>query len=93
MKTIVVEVPDELWELLEPIARKQGIPVEQYILDMMLKVNPPRPQLSEEERQKARERLLRFAGAVSSGDPRSADNERIDADLVREYGSSHEEKG
>ncbi|MCS6829314.1 MAG: hypothetical protein NZ749_01605 [bacterium] len=93
MKTIVVEVPDELWEILEPLARKQGIPVERYILDMMLKVNPPRPQLSEEERQKAREKLLRFAGAVASGDPRSADNERIDADLAREYGSSHEEKG
>ncbi len=51
MKTIVVEVPDELWELLEPIALEQNIPAERYILDMMLKVNPPRPQLSEEERQ------------------------------------------
>lgn len=93
MKTIVVEVPDELWEILEPLAKKQGIPVEHFILDMMLKVNPPRPQLSDEERQKAQERLLQFAGAVASGDPRSADNERIDADLAKEYGSSHEEKG
>lgn len=30
--------------------------------------------------------ISQFFGAVSSGDPRSADNERIDADLVREYG-------
>jgi hypothetical protein len=27
---------------------------------------------------------------VSSGDPRSADSDRIDADLAREYGSTHE---
>jgi len=41
----------------------------------------PRPQLTEREWEAARQRLLGFAGAVSSGDPRSADNERIDADL------------
>lgn len=31
-----------------------------------------------------------FAGAVDSGDPRSSDNDRIDADLAREYGSTRE---
>lgn len=31
-----------------------------------------------------------FFGLWDSGDPRSADNDRIDADLVREYASSHE---
>jgi hypothetical protein len=32
--------------------------------------------------------LRNFAGAIHSGDARSADNERIDADLAREYGDS-----
>lgn len=31
-----------------------------------------------------------FFGIWDSGDPRSADNDRIDADLGREYASSHE---
>jgi len=34
--------------------------------------------------------LRRQFGAVHGGDPRSADNERIDADLARAYGDSHE---
>jgi hypothetical protein len=32
--------------------------------------------------------LRRHFGAFQSGNPRSADNELIDADLAREYGSS-----
>jgi hypothetical protein len=32
----------------------------------------------------------RHAGALHGGDPGSSDNERIDADLAREYGSDHE---
>ena len=31
-----------------------------------------------------------FFGVWDSGDPHSANNERIDADLAREYASSHE---
>lgn len=31
-----------------------------------------------------------FFGIWDSGDPRSADNDRIDSDLAREYASSHE---
>ena len=31
-----------------------------------------------------------FFGIWDSGDPRSADNDRIDADLAREYESLHE---
>lgn len=30
----------------------------------------------------------RFAGAIDSGNPNSSDNDKIDADLTREYGSS-----
>lgn len=35
--------------------------------------------------------ITRFFGAWSSGDPDSANNERIDADLAREYGTTHDE--
>jgi hypothetical protein len=47
---------------------------------------PKRTPLSERERKDALDQLLRHAGAVSSGNQRSADNEQIDIDLAREYG-------
>jgi hypothetical protein len=50
----------------------------------------PRPQLTPAEWEAARQRLLRFAGVTNSGDPRSADNDRIDADLAREYAGGNE---
>ena len=39
-----------------------------------------------QERQAALADITQFFGAVNSGDPRSADNERIEADLARAYG-------
>ena len=36
-------------------------------------------------------RLLAHAGAVDLGKPTGADNTSIDADLAREYGSSHKD--
>jgi hypothetical protein len=37
--------------------------------------------------------LRDYFGAWDSGDEHSADNERIDADLAREYASTHEGQG
>lgn len=48
--------------------------------------------LSEDALRQARAELAHFAGAVSSGDPNSADNERIDADLARSYADTHEDE-
>ena len=45
-----------------------------------------RPPLSDEERLAARKRMEAFFGVFDSGDPHSTDNERLDADLAREYG-------
>jgi hypothetical protein len=47
---------------------------------------PKRTPLGARERREAMNELLRYAGAVSSGNPHAADNEQIDADLAREYG-------
>lgn len=41
-------------------------------------------------REKGTPSVRAFFGIWDSGDPRSADNDRIDADLAREYASSHE---
>ena len=43
---------------------------------------------SVEEQEELRVRFRRHLGELNSGDPRSADNERIDADLARECSNS-----
>ena len=48
---------------------------------------PASSTLDEAERKDALAKLLQHAGAVRSDNPRSADNEQIDADLAREYGN------
>ena len=59
-------------------------------------------RLPVEEQKKLAEKLLRntrpartgrgditkYFGMIDSGDPRSGDNEKIDADLAREYGDT-----
>jgi hypothetical protein len=91
-KTLTFEIPEELYEAFEHIARRDGKTTEQVALEYLARrAAERRPPLSDEERHAARERLLRYAGAVNSGDPNSADNERIDADLAREYASTHED--
>ena len=52
-----------------------------------------RPSVQKEERQAAWEQLQQHCGAVSLGHPTGAENESIDADLAREYGSTHEGQG
>ena len=91
-KTLTFEIPNELYQVFEQTAAREGRTTESVALEWLARtVHKPRPELSEEERRAALEDLLRFAGAADSGDPHSADNERIDEDLAREYGSSHEE--
>ena len=49
-------------------------------------------EMSEAEREEARLRFERHFGSVSLPGVMLSDNEQIDADLAREYGSSHEEQ-
>jgi len=92
MKTVTIEVSDEVYEVLQGIATKTGRSFEEVLLEWRVQIGPkPRPKLTDEERRAARERLRRFSGAVNSGDPHSGDNEQIDRDLEQEYNSTHEE--
>lgn len=93
MKTLTFQVPDELYQAFEQIAQRDGRPVDAVALEWLAKeANSRKPPLSDAERRAARKELLEFAGAADTGDPHSCDNERIDSDLAREYGSSHEEE-
>lgn len=91
-KTLTFQIPEELYAAFDHIARRDGKTTEQVALEYLARrESERRPKLSEDERREARERLSRYAGAVCSGDPNSAENERIDADLAREYASVHED--
>jgi len=93
MRTITLEVPDELYRAFEHTAARDGRPVKAVAVEWLAAHEPkPSPTLTEDESQAAWERLLRHAGSVESGDPHSADNERIDADLAREYANDHEDE-
>ena len=102
-QTITVELPDEVYAAVQQVADTAGVtPAEVAASTLRQRFGtgsgqaaetPPRKPKSEwteEEKQAARERFRRHRGAVSSGDPHGSDNERIDADLAREYADSHE---
>ena len=90
MRTMTLELPDELYEYVTRAAENSRQPVSEWIVGRLRATAPARkPALTPEEYEAARQRLRRHAGAVRSGESRSADNERIDADLMREYADDH----
>ena len=88
---LTLELPDDVFGPLVKVAEKAGQPLERWVL-VRLRAYVPRVTLSEQERVEAMARLMRHAGAVNLGYPTGADNESIDADLAREYSSTHQEE-
>ncbi|MBI3951951.1 MAG: hypothetical protein HY314_16010 [Acidobacteria bacterium] len=84
----------ELLETFQAVARRHGRTIEEVAAEWVAKYRrpQPRPPMTEQESRAAWERLQRHCGAASLGYPTGADNESIDADLAREYGSTHEEE-
>ena len=84
MKTLTLEVPDEVFEALERAAAVGHHTVEEVAVGWLTKAAA--------EHRTARKSFRDYRGAVSSGDPHSGDNDRIDADLAREYANNHEDE-
>ena len=81
-----------LHSFAQQMAAQSGRSPEEIIAEFRARIAPrPRARLTEEEWEAARQRLLSYAGAARSGNPDSADNERIDEDLTHEYASTHKE--
>lgn len=84
---LTLEIPDEVFSTFQKIAESKGETAEKFVLEIVLRNFPKtNGSLSEQEKSKALKELMKFSGAVSSENPRSADNEQIDADLAAEYG-------
>jgi hypothetical protein len=81
-------------EVLERRAEEQGRPFDEMAREWAEeRLRPGRlPDLTPDEWEAAQQRISRHFGAMDSGDPNSADNERIDADLAHEYASGLPER-
>jgi hypothetical protein len=84
-KASALKLPDELYEVFRRQAASGGRTADELAAEWIER-NGPRPPRRPDDpaRNAALEQLRRHAGAVDSGDPRSADNAAIDADLARE---------
>ncbi|MCS6846212.1 MAG: hypothetical protein RMN52_00690 [Anaerolineae bacterium] len=104
METITLELPERL--AAEIRAHKDDLPLilelglERFARISALRQGMREDMTSESEVsdrfadanfQAAEERFERMFGTVSLGYATGVDNERIDADLAREYGSDHSE--
>ncbi len=95
MKTMTLELPDEVYAEIMRAAQESQLPPTEVAAARIaagFQTRKRREDLTPQEYEAARQRLMRHAGAVNSGDPNSADNERIDADLMREYANNHEDE-
>lgn len=84
-----VELPESVYHRLVEAARAEGVPPDAWI-ESKLPVIRTAAHDETANRDAARARLARFAGAFRVGHPNGADNDLIESDLAREYGDNHE---
>jgi hypothetical protein len=85
-KLITIEVPDTLFAVIEKAAARSGSTPS----EMIVKHLSDQLASSVKKREQAQGRFRSHAGEIDTGDPSSADNDRIDLDLAREYAGSRE---
>jgi hypothetical protein len=87
---ITITLPDDVITPLSEIARAHGQTLEEFAAERLVGTLPHAEARDAEAARQAEERFARWIGSVSLGHPTGSDNERIDADLAREYASTHE---
>jgi len=94
--TITLNVPEPLYLIVSSAAGERGVTPADWIVDRIAEeLDQPRSGREtspldgsvSKSALEADERLMRMLGSFDSGDPHSADNDRIDAGLAREYGA------
>lgn len=84
--TLTYELPEEVYKVLEAEAAAEGRRLDDVIVEHLARRAKPEPNVSAEEADRRRGAFREMFGIWDSGDPDSANNERIDEDLAREYG-------
>ncbi|HAA33651.1 MAG TPA: hypothetical protein DCE56_45380 [Cyanobacteria bacterium UBA8553] len=85
---LTLEISDEVYATLQQQASAVGLSVSEWLIASLneqyglLTGSPVHTETQDEE---ARQRLLRYAGAISLGYATGIENESIDADLAKAY--------
>jgi hypothetical protein len=84
--TVTYEIPEEICGVLERKAAVENRRLEELLAEYFARCQSPRHEVSPEEDAR---RAAAFEGHFGDceADRQSSDNERIDADLAREYDS------
>ena len=87
-KQLVLELPENVYEQLQKVASSTGQSIEDWI---KTRIEAQIFPLFEKKERYASGKIQHYFGIWGSDDSHSADNDRIDADLAREYTDTHEE--
>ena len=90
-QSLTVELSDEVYAALRRQAQATGASLSHVAAASLERQFKGTGLRTDAEKQAAREQFERHFGEVNLGHPTGADNESIDADLAREYSSTHGE--
>lgn len=82
---VTVQIRDELYTALRQQAETAGVSVSEWIAVALEQTVAPADYCTDAGKEAARQRFRRHAGAIDLGYPIGADNQSIDADLIRAY--------
>ncbi|NJM69458.1 MAG: hypothetical protein HC862_04110 [Scytonema sp. RU_4_4] len=86
-QVVMLELRDEVYTALRQQAESAGVPVSEWIaIALEQKSGLLNKHQTEAETEAARQRFRRHAGAIDLGYATGANNDSIDADLMRAYG-------
>lgn len=94
-RTIQLDIPESLYEAVVQAARDKGTSAEDWILTNVTARLPSTRELSPKpavETDGAARRFRSSFGTIDSGNPHSADNDAIDADLALAYDDTSDEE-
>jgi hypothetical protein len=91
-QVVTLQLPEKVFESVQRAATAAGKTPAEWIVGQMLHHLPDadflaKQLMTEEQKREAHERLRSMFGFFHSGDPHGSDNDKIDADLAREYGN------
>lgn len=88
---LALDIDDETYALLQQKANAAGLSAAEWLIELALnqRSNTPKSEdkRSEAQKEEARQRFRRHAGAMSNVG--STDNESIDADLAKAYANEY----
>jgi hypothetical protein len=88
-KQLFLELSENVYEQLQQVASSSGQSIEDWLKTRI--ETQIFPLFEKEYKVAASGKIQRYFGIWGSGDSHSADNDRIDADLAKEYADTHEE--